>query len=148
MWVIAINGKEPVAAQVTLDELNHHQTPRVKYKVNISLFRRKSYQRTDLEDIHSVFDQVVPVVSHIEVRLPKKPLTPKNIGEVLNGPRRQFLKKDLFVQYDKSKYFSLLLATIPIKYLPEGQKYSVHSLLLALRKVTVLVHINLLNATV
>ena len=34
---IAINGEEPITDQVALDELNHHQTTRVKSKVKISL---------------------------------------------------------------------------------------------------------------
>ena len=45
---------------------------------------------TDIEDICSIFDQVVPVVSHPEVSLPEKPLTPKNIGEYLKVPQRKF----------------------------------------------------------
>ena len=80
MWIIDINGEEPITAQGVLDELNCHQTLRGKSKINISLCIRKSYQRTDLEEIRSRFDQVRPVVSHIEVRLPKKPTTPNNIG--------------------------------------------------------------------
>ena len=55
-----------------------------------SLCRSKSYQSTDLEEIRSRFDQVRPVVSHLEVRLPKKPPTKKNIGDALGGPQRQF----------------------------------------------------------
>ena len=62
------------------------------------------------------------MVSHLEVRLPKKPPTPKNIGDDLCGPQRQLWKEALFVQYDKNKNFSLLSAPIPIKYLPEGTK--------------------------
>ena len=82
----------------------------------------KRYQRTDLEDIHSIFDQFRPVVSHIEVRLPKKPPTPKNIGEGLKRAQRKFWKEALFVQYYKNKKIILLLAPIPIKLLPEGTK--------------------------
>ena len=40
---------------------------------------------TDLGDIWSRFDQVIPVVSHIEVHLPDKALSPKNIVEALKG---------------------------------------------------------------
>ena len=90
MWIVAINGEEPITAQGLIDELNRHQTPRGKSNINISLCRRKSYQRTDLEEIRSRFDQVRLVVSHLEVRLPKKPPTPKNIGDALGGPQRQF----------------------------------------------------------
>ena len=88
------------------------------------------------------------MVSHLEVSLPKKTPTPKNIGDALGGPQRQFWKETLFVQYEKNKNVSLLSDPISIKSLPEGKKSSVHSLLLVLRKVTVLMHGNLLRATV
>ena len=93
MWIIDINGEESTKSQGALDELNQHQTPCGKFKVNISLCIRKSYQRTDLEEINSIFDQVRPVVSHLEVRLPDKPLAPKKIVEAPNGPQRQFWKE-------------------------------------------------------
>ena len=41
MWIISINGGEPITAQGILDELNRHQTPRVNPKIKISLCRRK-----------------------------------------------------------------------------------------------------------
>ena len=63
------------------------------------------------------------MVSHIEVCLLKKPPTPKNIGDALGGPQRQFWKEALFVQYDKNKNVSLLSDPIPIKSLPEGTKF-------------------------
>ena len=62
------------------------------------------------------------MVSHLEFSLPKKPPTPKNIGDDLGGPRRQLWKEALFVQYEKNKMFSLLSAPIPINPLPEGTK--------------------------
>ena len=71
MWIVAINGEEPITDQGVLDELNRHQITREKSKINISLCTRKSYQRTDLEEICSIFDQVRPVVSHIEFCLQK-----------------------------------------------------------------------------
>ena len=83
MWIIAINGEENIPAQGGLDELNSHQFTRVKYKVKTSVFRRKIYQSTDFEYIPSIFDQVIPVVSYIELFLPEKFLTPNNIGENL-----------------------------------------------------------------
>ena len=76
----------------------------------------------DLEEICSRFDQVRPVVSHLEVRLPKKPPTPNIIGDALGGPQRQFWKEALFVQYDKNKNVSLLSDPTPIKFLPEETK--------------------------
>ena len=79
-WIIAINGKEPITAQGVLDKISCHQTTRRKYNIKISLCRRKRYQRIDLEEICSIFDKVRSVVSHLEVRLPKKPPTPNNVG--------------------------------------------------------------------
>ena len=89
MWIIAINGECPIKDQGVLDKLNNHQTPHGKYNINISLCRSESYQRIDLEEIRSRFYQIRPVVSHLEVRLPKKPPTPKNIGEGLKGTQRK-----------------------------------------------------------
>ena len=63
------------------------------------------------------------MVSHLEVHLPKKPPTPNSIGDALGGPKRQFCREALFVQYDKNKNVSLLSAPIPIKSLPEGTKF-------------------------
>ena len=123
MWIVAINVEETIPSQGVLDELNSHQTPRGKSNIKISLCRRKIYQITDLEEIRSRLDQVRPVVSHLEVRLPKKPPTPKNIGDALGGPQRQLWKEALFVQYDKNKNVSLLSAPIPIKSLPKGKKF-------------------------
>ena len=97
-WIIDINGEEHITAQGTLYKLNSHQTPWVKSKIKISLCRSKSYQRTAIEEIRSRFDQVRPEVSHLEVRLPKKPTTPNNIGGGLNCSQRQFWKEAVFVQ--------------------------------------------------
>ena len=104
-----------ITDQGEIYELNCHQTPRGKSKVKISLCRRKSYQIKYLEEICSIFGQVKPVVSHIEVCLPKKHTTPKNIGESLKVTQRKLWKEDLFVEYDKNQNVSLILATIPIK---------------------------------
>ena len=91
----------------------------IKSQINqpVCLCRRKSYQSTENEEIRSIFDQVRPVISHLEFCLPEKPLTPNKICESLKGPQRQLWKEDLFLQYYK-KNFILLLAPIPIKYLP------------------------------
>ena len=80
VWIIAINSEEPITYQGTLDELNHHKTPRGKSKFSVSLCRRNINQITDLEEIRSIFDQNRPVVSYIEGHLPKKPPIPKKIG--------------------------------------------------------------------
>ena len=90
--ILAINGEEPIISKGVLDELNRHTNPRGKSNIKISLCIRKSYQITDLEDISSIFDQVRHAVSHLEVSLPNKYPTPKNIGEGLKGPQRQFWK--------------------------------------------------------
>ena len=62
------------------------------------------------------------MVSYLEVCIPNKPPTPKNIGEALSGPQRQFWEEALFVKYEKNKNVSLLSAPIQIKSLPEGTK--------------------------
>ena len=69
-----------------------------------------------------MFYQLRPVVSHLEFRLPEKPPTPKNIGENLKGPQRQFRKGYLFVQYGKNQNVSLLLDHIAIKFLTDVTK--------------------------
>ena len=97
MWFLAINGEETITAQGVLDELNCHQTTQGKSNIKISLCRRKIYQRTYIEEICSRFDQFRPVVSHIEVFLPKISATPKNISEALGGLQRQFWKEALLV---------------------------------------------------
>ena len=86
MWTIDINVEETITAQGALDELNFHQTPRGKSKAVVSLCRRHIYQKTDLEDIFSRFDQVRPVVSNTECLLRNKHPITNNIGEYLKGP--------------------------------------------------------------
>ena len=81
------------------------------------------------------------MVSHPEICIPKKPPTPKNIG-------RQFRKEDLFVQYDKNKNVRLLLDPISIKPLPEVKTNLIQLLIIVLRKVTVMMHGNVLSANV
>ena len=122
VWIISINVEEPITSQGTLDELNCHKTTHGKSKVNISIRKKKSYQRTDLEEIWSRFDQDRPVVSNIEVTLPEKPLTQKNIGKSLKGHQRQWQKESLFVQYDNNENVNIILAPIPTKSLPNGTK--------------------------
>ena len=82
-------GEQTIKAQVELDEINTHKTPRVRSKVKIILCTIKIYHSKYLEYICSIFDQVRPVVSHLEVNLPDKPITPKDIIESLNGRQRQ-----------------------------------------------------------
>ena len=122
MLIVAINGEEPITDQGVLDELICHQNPQVKSKVKISLCRKKIYLRTYLEEIWYRFDQVIPVFSHLEIRLSDKSLTPNNIGEALILNQRQLWKEASFVKYNNNKIFSLLSAPISIKFLSAGTK--------------------------
>ena len=82
MWIIVINWEEPITSKGDLDELNQHKNSHEKSKVKISLLRSKIYQRTDLEYIRSVFDQVISMVSHIKFHHPEKSLTPKILVKI------------------------------------------------------------------
>ena len=148
VWIIAINGEYLITVQGALDKLQSHQARHVKSKVDIGLFRRKSYQRTDLEDIRSRFDKFVPMVSHLEVSLPEKPISPKNIYGYLKGPHRPFWKEYLFVQYYKGGMLAFFW--LPYRSNPSlvKQSSSICSLLPLLRKATVMVHGNYFHATV
>ena len=84
--------------------------------------KKEELSEKNIEDIRSRFDQVISVVSHIEVHILKKTLTQKNISEGLKVPQRKLWKEALFVQYDKNENSRLLSDLIPIKYLPEGIK--------------------------
>ena len=123
LWIIAINGKYTITDQGVIDELNSHQNPHGKSKFKISLCSRKSYQRTDLEEIFSIFYQVRPVVPYLKVGLPEKPFTPKKIVDGSKDPKRCVWKKTVFVKYEKNKHVSLLSAPTPIKSLPDGRKF-------------------------
>ena len=149
MWIISINGEDPVTSQGALNKLQRHQTQLGKTNLKVSIFIRKSYKRKNIEDIRSIFDQVRPVVSHLEVIQPWKPLTPNNIVEAIKDPKREYWKEALFVQYEKNKNFSLILYPIPITSPPPlmEQMYSVHSMIQVSRKDTVMMHGNLLHAT-
>ena len=76
--------------------------------MKISSRKSKIYYRTDLEVIRSIFYQVIPVVSHLEVSIPENPNTLKNIGESHKGIQKKFWKEDLFVHYDKNNDVILL----------------------------------------
>ena len=111
------------------NELQYYQTQSGKSKIKISLCQNKIYQRTDLEGIRTIFDQVLPLVSHIEVYLPEKKLNLNNIGESLKDPQHQLQKEFLFVNYDNKENVKLILDSIPIKSLPGRIEF-----LLSLRK--------------
>ena len=88
------------------------------------------------------------MVSYLEVCLPKKPPTPNNIGGGLSSPQRQFWREALFVKYDKNRNF-ILFFHIPPQSNPslKEQKSYINSLLLVIRKVTILMHGNFLHVT-
>ena len=123
-WHMLTHSESTLILHICIDSLPGFLDVSNAFKntIKISLCIRKNCQRTHLEEIRSICDQFRPVVSHLEVCFPKKPPTPKNIGEALGGPQRQFFKEAIFVQYDKNKNVSLLSAPIPIKSLPEGKK--------------------------
>ena len=107
MWFISINVEEPITAQGEFDEINSHQNPHGKSKINISLCIRNIYQRTDLEDICPIFYLSRPVFSNLELCLPEKPISPKNIGEALKCHRRPFCKEYLFCNMTRTKMSAL-----------------------------------------
>ena len=122
MLIIVINGEETIIYQGTLDDLNHHQTPCGKIQGQYQYINKEELPKEISLRHFPRFDQVRPVISHLEVRPPDKPITTNNIDEYLKNHQRQLFKGVLFLQYYKNKNVSLLLDTIPIKYLPEGSK--------------------------
>ena len=67
---IDINREECITEKGSLYELQRYQTQPIKSKVNISLLPSKIYLNTYLEELWTIFDQIRPVVSHIQVCLP------------------------------------------------------------------------------
>ena len=113
--IIYKNREEPLTSKGSLDGLQSSQNQCDKSKVKISLWQRKSYHRTDIEEIRLRFYQIRPVVSHLEVYLTDKHLTPKNIGEALKFPQRNFWKENVFVKNYKNENANLLSAPTPVK---------------------------------
>ena len=74
------------------------------------------------------------MVSHIDVHILEKLISPNNIGEALKVIQRKFCKEALCVQHDKNKHFNLLLDPIPIKYLPGGTKVLRFLIALSIKK--------------
>ena len=66
---------------------------------------------TDIEYILSVFDQVISVVSHIDVSHPEKHIAPNNIGEAIKFPHKTIWKEALLVKYEKNKSSELFWIT-------------------------------------
>ena len=88
----------------------------------------------------SRFDQVRPMVSHLEVRLPKKPPTPNNIGEGLKVPQRNSGKKFYLCNMTRLKISAFFWLTSQSNTSIKEQNYFIHSLLLVVKKVTIIMH--------
>ena len=131
-----------------LDKLSIHQNPCGKSKIKISLCRRKSYKRTYLGEIRSIFDQVRLVVSHHEVCLPKKPPTPHIIGEGLKVPQRNSRKKPYLFNMTRTDILAFFRISSQSNPSLKENNSSVNSLLLVLSKFTFLINGNFLHATV
>ena len=108
---------------------------------------RKIYQITDLEEVRTIFDQFRHVVSHLEFFIPKKPPTPKNIGEVLKGPQRQLYKNLYLLNKKRTEILALFRIPSQSNTSLKEKNPSFHSWPLVLRKVTILMNRNLLHAT-
>ena len=83
LYVLKMDGEEPITAKCAPEDIRLHQNNKWKLNFWILIFEWKCSQRTNLEDIGSLFHQIRPIVSHLEVRLPQKPKFPKNIGDAL-----------------------------------------------------------------
>ena len=92
VWILSINEEGHIKVKGVLDEIHSYKTQHCKSKFRLGLCRNKSYQRTDIEKIRPIFDQVWPSFSNLEFHLTEKPLTPNNIVEAFKGPLRQLWK--------------------------------------------------------
>ena len=95
---------------------------------------------TDLEYILSTFDQVIPMVSHIEVSLPEKHITPNKIGEAIKGRHKQIWNETLFVKYEKNKSSNFFWITYQSNTSLMEQRSSVHLFLQVSSNATVTMH--------
>ena len=94
----------------------------------------------DLEYIWSKFDQVIPMVSHIEVSLPEKNIDPNKIGEAIKGPHNKTLKEALFLKYDKNKSSNLFWLLYQSNTSLMEQRSSVHLFIQVSSNATVTMH--------
>ena len=108
----------------------------------------KSYHRTDIEDIPSIFDQFRHMVSNLECNLQEKLLTPKNIGEALKDPLKQLCKKIYQCNTTRIKISALFRIPYWSNVSLIEKRSSVNSLLQLLRKETVMMNGILLHSTV
>ena len=111
MWDVAINGEEPITEKGALNEIQSYYTQYGESSININLCRRKSYQGKDLEEIRSIFDQVKSVVLHLEVSLPKNPLTPKTLEILIKILSDNSGKKIYLYNTTRKKVLTLLWLT-------------------------------------
>ena len=104
VWNISINIEESITYQGSLDEMQNYQNQYGTSNFKISLYRRKIYQRIDIEKIRSRFYQVRPVFLHPGVSFPEKHMTPKKIGEALKGPQRNSGKNIYLYNIKRTEY--------------------------------------------
>ena len=87
------------------------------------------------------------MVTHIEVSLTEKHITPNNIGEAIKGPHKQIWKEALLVKYEKNKSSTFFRLPHQSNTLFMEQRSSVHLFLQVSRNETVPMHGDLLCAT-
>ena len=78
--IIYNNGEDPIPAKGSLGKLQCYHTQCENSESKISLYRKKIYQFTNIEEPRSIFDQIRPVISNLEVSLLEKPKPPKKVG--------------------------------------------------------------------
>ena len=80
VWIIPINWEEPITDQGALNEINHHEKSMWEIQGQYQSMNNKDLTEDRYWRYFYIFDQARPVVSQIEVRLPKEALSPKNLG--------------------------------------------------------------------
>ena len=85
---------------------SNETNPMKKIQNSISVYVKKYFRHTDLEDISYRFDLIRLFVSHLEVSLPYKPLVANNIRDNIKDTQYQLRKEYLFVQYDNQNYIT------------------------------------------
>ena len=81
-----------------------------------------------------LFDQIIPVVSNLEVYLLYEPIVSKNLEDCLNFTEPQLWREALFFHYDENKNFNILLESITINYLPNITKLLMSLILLGIKQ--------------
>ena len=62
VWIMNFGGEEPIKEKVALEYIKRHQSNKVNSKFNIIICKIKYFQCTDLKELRSGFDQIIPVV--------------------------------------------------------------------------------------